>query len=152
MPEDPLDQAMAEWAEAQGRNPFFDIAVPDAGPGEYLVSYRLEPGPALDADQQGNKYAARMQAINEAKATFLANMSHEIRTPLNGVIGMSDMLATTNLNAEQNDFLTTIQASAKTLLSLIEDILDISKIEAGRIEIAENKIDLYFILKSILRR
>jgi two-component system, sensor histidine kinase RpfC len=91
------------------------------------------------------------KAANLAKSQFLANMSHEIRTPLNGVIGMSDILATTSLSHEQKDFLTTIQTSAKTLLSLIEDILDISKIEAGKIEISSQSFDLYKLLKSIVR-
>lgn len=72
---------------------------------------------------------------NEAKSRFLANMSHEFRTPLNGLAGMSELLATTQLDAEQRECLQTIQASTRSLLSLVEDVLDISAIEAGKLKL-----------------
>ncbi len=72
---------------------------------------------------------------NEAKSRFLANMSHEFRTPLNGLSGMSELLATTPLDSEQRECLTTIQASTRSMLALVEDVLDISAIEAGKLKL-----------------
>ena len=82
------------------------------------------------------------QAANAAKSQFLANMSHEIRTPLNGVIGLAQALARTGLSPQQAEMLDLIQSSGRTLQVLLSDILDLARVESGRLELSEESFDL----------
>jgi len=82
------------------------------------------------------------ESANESKSTFLANMSHEIRTPINGILGFMSLFAKTELTVQQKEYLVPVEESAKHLLKIINDILDLSKIEAGRFSI-ENEIFSY---------
>jgi two-component system sensor histidine kinase RpfC len=89
----------------------------------------------------------RAEEANRAKNRFLANMSHEMRTPLNGIIGILDLLKGTPLSPEQEELTSTIDDSAHTLLFLMQDVLDLSKIEAGKVSVKVSDFDLYAVVK-----
>lgn len=93
--------------------------------------------------------AASMAEIN-AKAEFLAKLSHEIRTPMNGVLGMTELLLGTPLSVKQRDYVQTIHSAGNELLTLINEILDISKIESGQIELDDVQFDLNALLEDCL--
>ncbi|GAB2616904.1 ATP-binding protein [Novilysobacter erysipheiresistens] len=111
-----------------------------------LVAVPLYLSGLLRALTRATREARR---ANEAKSRFLANMSHEFRTPLNGLAGMSELLATTRLDPEQRECLNTIQASTRSLLSLVEDVLDISAIEAGKLKLNRVEFDLRELVDGI---
>ncbi len=93
------------------------------------------------------KDAAEISA--KAKSDFLAMMSHEIRTPINGVLGMTQLLSTTHLTAEQQKYVSTAQISGEILLTTIDDILDFSKIDSGKLDLEEQPLDLHLLFRDI---
>jgi len=101
-----------------------------------------------DAISKANKMTLKAEAATRAKSDFLANMSHEIRTPLNGIIGMIELMKRTPLTDKQVEYINDLSASSELLLSIINDILDISKIEAGKLELEESP----FLIKELINK
>ncbi len=94
---------------------------------------------------------AEAEAANRAKTAFLANMSHELRTPLNGVVAAADMLAATDLSANQTELTDIVRASSQQLESLIADILDLARIESGELQLSAEPVEIGGLVQDVLR-
>jgi len=124
---DTLSELLNSLARIVGKDTKMDISTNE---GQSQAFHIIE-----DSIKQINNERLRADSSNKAKSAFLANMSHEIRTPINGVMGFIDLLKMTKLDKNQLDYVSTIEISAKNLLLIINQILDISKIEADKMEI-----------------
>ncbi len=100
-----------------------------------------------NARDESEKARAEAEEANRIKSEFLANMSHELRTPMNGIIGMNELLAETKMSAEQQGYLKIVKNSAHSLLGLLNDILDLSKVEAGKLELESVEFDLRSVVE-----
>jgi hypothetical protein len=140
---------------ATGREMWVEVnMVPVIGPDgqvEMIVSVEREITAAKDHARELAKAKLAAEAAAQAKSDFLATMSHEIRTPMNGVIGMAELLCEAQLDTQSHVYAQTIRGSAEALLSILNDILDLSKLEAGKLDIVAQTFDPAACVEDVVR-
>ena len=114
-----------------------------------ITEQKIFENELIDAKSKAEKATKKAEASNQLKESFLANMSHEIRTPMNAIIGFSDVLYKRKLGIQEKEFVAIIKTAGENLLKIINDILDISKIEAGMMTFEENNFSIQETFKSL---
>ncbi len=157
-PEDWVDRMIARWE--MNPIPRVDIKLWNGAfirlddkqtPQGDFVSLAVDITPNIRRERQLRTARDAALAASRAKSTFLANMSHEIRTPMNGVVSMAELLRETELTEDQKIYADTIRNSGEALLVIINDVLDYSKIEAGKLELRSESFDLNAMVLEIFR-
>lgn len=128
------------------------IETPVSLEGDSTVRQRVgrDVSGRVAAERLQEEARAKAESASEAKSRFLATVSHEFRTPLNGILGMSDLLNDTRLEPEQVAYVRALQSSGKALLSLVDEILDLTKVEAGKIELARQAFDPAHLIEDVV--
>ncbi len=139
-----IDHAMTRWALQTRLDRSFEVST------ETNTMLQLEVEERRKAESDAAAEKERAVRANEAKTAFLTNMSHEIRTPMNGILGMSSLLLETELDDEQRQYANAIRSSTTGLLVLLNDILDLSKLEAGCIDLEDIDFDLEELIEGTL--
>jgi PAS domain S-box-containing protein len=129
---------------------FAEVETNDQGEPVRVLGATQDVTDMKRAEQQLEEAKRHAEAANQAKSEFLANMSHEIRTPLNGMFGMLQLLQRTSLEPTQSHYVDTALDSGRRLLTLLSDILDLSRIEAGKLQISPEPLDLVELLGSVV--
>jgi len=137
--------------EIAPEHPWFGFASISAAIAIYAVRAAILQVRYARSQEELTKAMIATQQASRAKSQFLANMSHEIRTPMNGILGMTELALSTALSEEQRDFLLTVKSSADRLLSIINEILDYSKLEAGKTILDSVAFHLPGLVKDLLR-